>query len=175
MTLGVEHEAMLIWVLREYRAIFAWEPKDMPGVDTVVAVHRFYVDPYYKPIKQKKGTFSEEKWEAIREEADKLLGVDAIRELLFPTWLENVPKLNGTWRLWYKVVDFLDAFWGYHQIFMAEEDVEKTAFITEDGIYCWKVIAFGMKNIGALGYALVFASRKLKPYFEGHHVEVITD
>ncbi|GAA0167864.1 hypothetical protein LIER_22707 [Lithospermum erythrorhizon] len=31
----------------------------------------------------------------------------------------------------YQVVDFLDAFRGYHQIFMAEENVEKTAFVTE--------------------------------------------
>ncbi|GAA0168514.1 hypothetical protein LIER_23217 [Lithospermum erythrorhizon] len=31
----------------------------------------------------------------------------------------------------YKVVEFLDAFMGYHHIFMAEEDVEKTAFITK--------------------------------------------
>ncbi|GAA0141825.1 hypothetical protein LIER_35465 [Lithospermum erythrorhizon] len=32
-TLGVEHKAMLIWVLREYRDIFKWEPEDMPWVD----------------------------------------------------------------------------------------------------------------------------------------------
>ncbi|GAA0142195.1 hypothetical protein LIER_03150 [Lithospermum erythrorhizon] len=49
----------------------------------------------------------------------------------------------------YKVVDFLDAFRGYHQIFMAEEDVENTAFVTEYDIYCWKVMAFGLKNAGA--------------------------
>ncbi|GAA0165831.1 hypothetical protein LIER_21129 [Lithospermum erythrorhizon] len=30
-TLMAEHEAILIRVLREYRGIFAWEPKDMPG------------------------------------------------------------------------------------------------------------------------------------------------
>ncbi|GAA0165050.1 hypothetical protein LIER_20550 [Lithospermum erythrorhizon] len=33
-------------VLREYRDIFAWEPKDMPGVDLGVAVHRLYMDPH---------------------------------------------------------------------------------------------------------------------------------
>ncbi|GAA0163838.1 hypothetical protein LIER_19612 [Lithospermum erythrorhizon] len=62
----------------------------MTGVDPVVAVHQLSVDPHYKPIKQKKRTFSEEKGEAIREEVDKLLGADAIRELLFLTWLANV-------------------------------------------------------------------------------------
>ncbi|GAA0174435.1 hypothetical protein LIER_27825 [Lithospermum erythrorhizon] len=72
--LRAKHEAILIRVLREYRDIFAWEPKDMPGVDREVSIQRMCVDPHYKPIKQKKRTFSEEKNEAIREEVDKLLG-----------------------------------------------------------------------------------------------------
>ncbi|GAA0165900.1 hypothetical protein LIER_40082 [Lithospermum erythrorhizon] len=72
----------------------------MPRVDPAVAVHRLYVDSDYKPIKQKKRAFSEEKGKAIREVVDKLLGADAILELLFPTRLANmvlVPKPNGTW------------------------------------------------------------------------------
>ncbi|GAA0154430.1 hypothetical protein LIER_12415 [Lithospermum erythrorhizon] len=72
----------------------------MPNVDAGVAVHRLYVEPLYKPIKQKKQTFSEDKGEAIREEVNNFLGADAIRELLFPTWLANVllvPNPNGTW------------------------------------------------------------------------------
>ncbi|GAA0154775.1 hypothetical protein LIER_12662 [Lithospermum erythrorhizon] len=67
-----------------------------------VAVQRLYVDPHYKPIKQKQWTFLEDKEEAIWEEGNKLLGADDIRELLFPTWLANVvlvPKPNGTWRM----------------------------------------------------------------------------
>jgi hypothetical protein len=31
----------------------------------------------------------------------------------------------------------LDAFSGYHQIKMAKEDEEKTAFITPCGVYCY--------------------------------------
>ncbi|GAA0141157.1 hypothetical protein LIER_35342 [Lithospermum erythrorhizon] len=102
ITLGAEHEKMLIRVIRKYRNIFAWEPKDMPGIDPGVVVHRLYVDPRYKPIKEKKRTFSEDKGEAIREEVNKLMGADAIRELRFPTWLGNVvlvPKPNRTWRM----------------------------------------------------------------------------
>ncbi|GAA0145636.1 hypothetical protein LIER_05788 [Lithospermum erythrorhizon] len=71
----------------------------MPGVDPTIAVLRLYVDPYYKLIEQKKMTFSVEKEEAIQEEVDKFLGADAIRELLFSTWLASmvlVPKPNGT-------------------------------------------------------------------------------
>ena len=37
---------------------------------------------------------------------------------------------------------FLDAFSGYHQIKMAVEDVEKTAFLTPCGVYCYTCMPF---------------------------------
>ena len=50
---------------------------------------------------------------------------------------------------------FLDAFKGYHQIEMAEEDREKTSFITEEGTYCYRTMPFGLKNAGATYQRLV--------------------
>ncbi|GJY32254.1 reverse transcriptase domain-containing protein [Tanacetum coccineum] len=50
---------------------------------------------------------------------------------------------------------FLDAYKGYHQIKMAEEDEEKTAFITSQGIFCYTKMAFGLKNAGATYQRLV--------------------
>jgi hypothetical protein len=44
---------------------------------------------------------------------------------------------------------FLDAFSGYHQIKMAREDEEKTAFITPCGVYCYVCMPFSLKNEGA--------------------------
>jgi hypothetical protein len=44
---------------------------------------------------------------------------------------------------------FLDAFSGYHQIKMAREDEEKTAFIMPCGVYCYVCMPFGLKNAGA--------------------------
>ncbi|GAA0174201.1 hypothetical protein LIER_27643 [Lithospermum erythrorhizon] len=43
----------------------------------------------------------------------------------------------------------MDASRGYHRIRILPEDDEKTAFITEYGLYCWKVVPFGLKNAGA--------------------------
>ena len=44
---------------------------------------------------------------------------------------------------------FLDAFSGYHQIPMAPADEKKTAFVTPHRLYCYKVMSFGLKNVGA--------------------------
>uniref|UniRef100_A0A2N9IQL1 Reverse transcriptase domain-containing protein n=1 Tax=Fagus sylvatica TaxID=28930 RepID=A0A2N9IQL1_FAGSY len=46
-------------------------------------------------------------------------------------------------------MSFLDAFQGYHQIAINPVDEEKTAFITSRGIFCYKVMPFGLKNAGA--------------------------
>ena len=50
----------------------------------------------------------------------------------------------------------MDAFSGYNQICMAEEDEEKTAFIANRVIYCYKVMPFDLKNAGATYQRLVY-------------------
>ncbi|GJR94338.1 reverse transcriptase domain-containing protein [Tanacetum coccineum] len=50
---------------------------------------------------------------------------------------------------------FLDAYKGYHQIKMAKEDEEKTAFITSQGIFCYSKMPFGLKNVGSTYQRLV--------------------
>ena len=47
------------------------------------------------------------------------------------------------------MLSFLDAFSGYHQIPMHPPDAEKTSFITPHGLYCYNVMPFGLKNVGA--------------------------
>ena len=46
-------------------------------------------------------------------------------------------------------MSFLDAFQGYHQIALATEDQEKTAFISPNANYHYTVMLFGLKNAGA--------------------------
>ena len=49
----------------------------------------------------------------------------------------------------HKLLMFMDAFSGYNQIRMAEEDQERTSFITSQGLYCYKVMPLGLKNVEA--------------------------
>ncbi|GKV11132.1 hypothetical protein SLEP1_g22414 [Rubroshorea leprosula] len=46
-------------------------------------------------------------------------------------------------------LSLLDAYSGYHQVPMAPEDEEKTAFYAGDEIYCYVMMPFGLKNAGA--------------------------
>ena len=55
----------------------------------------------------------------------------------------------------HKLLTFMDAFSGYNQIQMAEEDQEKIAFITSQGLYCYRVMPFSLKNVGAMYQRLV--------------------
>ena len=49
----------------------------------------------------------------------------------------------------------MDAFSGYNQIMTHPNDQERTAFITDRGTYCYKVMPFGLKNAGATYQRLV--------------------
>jgi hypothetical protein len=50
-----------------------------------------------------------------------------------------------------RIISFLDGNAGYNQIFMAEDDASKTAFICPGfiGLFEWVVMTFGLKNAGA--------------------------
>ena len=47
------------------------------------------------------------------------------------------------------LLSFMDGFSGYNQIKMAPKDMEKISFINPWGTYCYKVMPFGLKNVGA--------------------------
>ena len=46
-------------------------------------------------------------------------------------------------------MSFLDTFQGYYQISLALDDQEMTAFLTPIGNYHYKVMPFGLKNVGS--------------------------
>ena len=49
----------------------------------------------------------------------------------------------------YEMFSFMDGFSGHNQIKMNPEDEKHTAFQTTVGVYCYKIMTFGLKNAGA--------------------------
>ena len=72
----------------------------------------------------------------------------------------------------HKLLTFMDAFSRYNQIKMAEEDQKKTAFITSQRLYCYKVMPFKLKNAGATYQRLV---NKMFSKQIGRNMEVYVD
>ena len=55
----------------------------------------------------------------------------------------------------HQLLSFMDAFSEYNQIRMDEADQEKTSFVTSQGLFCYEVMPFGLKNAGVTYQRLV--------------------
>jgi len=180
--LNSDEHATITPILINNTDLFAWSAADLPGVDPQVASHKLSIYKEARYVSQKKRKLGEERRQAAKVEADKLLSVGFIEEAQYTTWLSNivlVKKANGKWRMCVdytdlnkacprdayplpnidrlvdgvagnKVLSFLDAYSGYNQIPMATADMHKTAFITDDAKYFYRVMPFGLKNRGNL-------------------------
>ena len=168
----------LIDFLRSNSDCFACFHANMPGIDPEIIMHKLQVNPLHQPVRPKRRKFAPERDAIINDEVKSLLDAGFIREVQYPEWLANVvivKKKNWKWRVCIdfnkscpndpfplphidKVVDAtaghqlmgsMDVFSGYNQIFMHPEDQERTSFMTSRGIYCYKVMPFGSKNVGS--------------------------
>ncbi|KAM0989528.1 hypothetical protein ACFX2A_013585 [Malus domestica] len=143
---------------------------DMPGISPDIICHRVSIDPKTKPVRQKQRSYDAERYEAMKVEVEKLKGIGFVREVNYPTWVANVSlvKKNPTKEslLLQKVLlidstarcellSFMDAYSRYNQILMNPSDQEHTAFTTDRGLYCYKVMPFSLKNAGATYQRLV--------------------
>ncbi|KAA0039557.1 uncharacterized protein E5676_scaffold775G00710 [Cucumis melo var. makuwa] len=107
-SLSSEEEGKYMSLLTEYKDIFAWSYKEMPGLDPKVAIHHLAIKPGYQPIKQAQRRFRPELIPQIEVEVNKLIEAGFIREVKYPTWIANivpVRKKNGQLRV---CVDFRD-------------------------------------------------------------------
>ena len=72
----------------------------------------------------------------------------------------------------HQLLSFMDAFSGYNQIRMHEDDQEKTSFVTSQGLFCYRVMPFRLKNAGATYQRLM--NRMFAPQI-GKNVQVYVD
>ncbi|GJR00978.1 hypothetical protein Tco_0523962 [Tanacetum coccineum] len=118
-TLTEEGQSKLCDLLRHNLDIFAWKLADMIGVPRHIAKHQLNVREGCPPIRQKK--------------RGQRMCVD-FKDLNKACPKDGYPLLEIDWKeeslYGFPFKCFLDAYKGYHQIKMAKEDEEKTAFIT---------------------------------------------
>ena len=94
--------------LSEYKDVFAWSYKEMPGLDPKVATHKLAVDSSKRPVKHAQRRFYPDIAVKIELEINKLQAANFIREAKYPTWIANivpVKKQNGQIHV---CVDFRD-------------------------------------------------------------------
>jgi len=48
----------------------------------------------------------------------------------------------------HEILNFMDAYSDYNQIKMQPPEEEKSALTISQGIHCYKIISFGLKNAG---------------------------
>ena len=69
-------------------------------------------------------------------------------------------------------MSFLDDFQGYHQIPLALDDQEKTAFVTPTRNYHYKMMPYGLKNTGSTYQRMM--TKMFEPQW-GRSIEVYVD
>ncbi|GKC13073.1 reverse transcriptase domain-containing protein, partial [Tanacetum coccineum] len=120
-----------------------------------IAEHGLNIREGCLPVRQKKRGQAPERNKAIFEEVEKLVDADLNKACL----KDGYPLPEIDWKVeslcGYPFKCFLDAYKGYHQIKMAKEDEEKTAFFTSQGIFCYTKMSFRLKNTGATYQCLV--------------------
>ena len=72
----------------------------------------------------------------------------------------------------HKLLSFIDAFSRYNQIRMDRVDQEKTSFVTSQGLFCYEMMPFGLKNVRATYQRLVNHMFRLQI---GRNLEVYVD
>lgn len=55
----------------------------------------------------------------------------------------------------HQLLSFMDAFSNYNQIYMATYDEEKTTFIIDKGLFYYRIMLFGLKNVGVIDQRLM--------------------
>nr|GEY69388.1 reverse transcriptase domain-containing protein [Tanacetum cinerariifolium]GEY70323.1 reverse transcriptase domain-containing protein [Tanacetum cinerariifolium] len=155
-TLSAKGRTELCSLLKENLDIFVWHPSDMTGVPRSVAEHRLNIGRGIRPFDRRKWARPRNARRPSKRSWRMCVNFTDLNKSC-PQDCYPLPKID--WKVEslysYPFKCFLDAYKGYHQIQLAESDEEKTAFHTDQGVYCYTKMAFDLKNDGATYQRLV--------------------
>ncbi|XP_022872732.1 uncharacterized protein LOC111391715 [Olea europaea var. sylvestris] len=123
--LDVAIMAKLISCLPRNINVFTLNVKDMPGIDPEFTVHRLNANRNYR----------------VCIDFTKLNKACPKDSYPLPRIYNLVDSTSG-----HMLYSLLDAFSGYHQILMVEENQEKTSFMADLTIYRYRILPFELKN-----------------------------
>ena len=92
----------------EFKEVFAWTYRDMPGLDPSIATHKIPINEDAHPVKQKLRRMRPDIQNKVKQEIVKLLEAGFIRVANYPDWVANivpVPKKGGKIRI---CIDYRD-------------------------------------------------------------------
>ncbi|GJV95501.1 reverse transcriptase domain-containing protein [Tanacetum coccineum] len=150
-SLSPEGANQLRILLKKNIDIFAWEPSDMTG-----EVAEWLKAGIVRPVKYP--TWISNPVLVKRADGSWRMCIDFKNiNAACPKDYYPLPEIDSKIEavMGFTLKCFLDAYKGYHQVQMAEEDEEKTAFYTDQGTYCYTKMPFGLKNAGATYQRLV--------------------
>ena len=67
--------------LRKNLEVFVWAHLDMEGINLSIMSHQLNIDPSRKPVKQKSQAMDAERYQALKEEVNKVFSCDMGRKL----------------------------------------------------------------------------------------------
>ena len=98
----------IVHLCHEFKEVFAWTYRDMPGLDPSIATHKIPIKPNISPVKQKLRRMRLDIQDKVKQEIIKLLEAGFIRVANYPEWVANivpVPKKGGKIRI---CIDYRD-------------------------------------------------------------------
>ncbi|GJZ92445.1 reverse transcriptase domain-containing protein [Tanacetum coccineum] len=129
--------------------VFAWEPVDMTGIPRRIIEHSLNVNPSIEPVAQKRRFLAFDRTQVVIKEVEEWVSARIVRLMKYPTWISNSVLVKKSDRNAYK---------GYHQVQMAQDNEEKMTFYTDQDTYFYTKMPFGLKNAGATYQRLVDAA-----------------
>ena len=99
--LSEEIRGEILEFVRRNLDVFVWAHSDIEGIDPSIMSHYLNINRSRKSVNQKRRAMDAERYQALKEEVDKLLSCDFIKEFFYLSCLANpvlVKKPNGKWR-----------------------------------------------------------------------------